>query len=188
MLCSLKLVLNTRTRPVWTVAGVWNRAFVFSRPVELVSWGLLALSHQIHTLTENLIFSLCQTVSWPSHLSSGSWLAAFRFIEKEAFWIFFFKDLVVTPPPPSTFATIYKNYRWQQVCAIICMWYSAGRPWFRNYISYWFLIAHAIRVGHRRSSVHRHVLYYKLISIWNGINLLFVFHLGRPEHLCTRVP
>lgn len=84
---SLKLVLNTRTRPVWTVAayvdssncslGVWNRAFVFSRPVKLVSWGLLALSHQIHTLTVNLIFSLCQTVSWPSHLSSRSWMAAY---------------------------------------------------------------------------------------------------------------
>ncbi len=93
------LFLNARTSPVWMVAayleckyaflGVWNRAFIFNRPVDLVSWDDLALSRQFRTLTENLIFSVCQTVSWPSHLSSGSWLAAYGFIEKEALWDYF---------------------------------------------------------------------------------------------------
>lgn len=87
----------------------------------------------------------------------------------------------------STASTIFYCHHTKIITDSRCMQSFECDIW--NYISCVLnFIAHAILVGHRRSSVHREGLYYKLISIWNGINLHFVFHLGRPEHLCTHVP
>lgn len=74
----------------------------------------LAFSHRFHTLTENLIFSMSdsQLTFTPEQRVMAGCLQIYI---ESAFWDFF-KELVVTPPPASTFAIIQKLSLTAGVC------------------------------------------------------------------------